>query len=296
MTLDGLHTRTELRPATDGRDSFVLGGEPAADEPAKRVFAHLDRLWAASGSRQARPACKVASTNSFPTAAGLASSASGFAALTVAGATSFGLPADQGSICALARMGSGSAPRSLWGGFVRIDKGELPDGSDFCARQVQAPSHWDLRMLVVHTATGPKRLSSTVAMERCRQTSPYYEAWVETADEDLDQAERALAKRDLPALGQVMEHSSFKMHAVMAAARPPIVYWNETTLAVYRSVWNARDSGLQAYVTSDAGPHVKVLCEADLAPEVTDLVCRIPGVKDVSEMAPGPDAFAEVLQ
>jgi len=295
MTLDGLCTRTEISEATGGRDSFLLNGEPAVGEPARRVSAHLDRLCAASGHHEARPPCSVESRNSFPTAAGLASSASGFAALTVAGATAFDLPADREGLCALARMGSGSAPRSLWGGFVRVDRGGLADGSDYVAYQVQPPSHWDLRMLVVRTAEGPKSLGSTAAMEQCRKTSPYYDAWVETSDEDLNEAERALAQRDLLGLGRVMEHSCFKMHAVMAAARPPILYWNETTIAAILEVWKARERGIAAYVTSDAGPHVKVLCEADLAPEVAELVRRIQGVEGVSEMAPGPDAFAEVL-
>jgi diphosphomevalonate decarboxylase len=295
MTLDGLRTDTDISQAKDGKDDFLLGDQRPEGEQAQRVFDHLDRLWDASAHHGARPPCHVQSTNSFPTAAGLASSASGFAALTLAGATAFDLATDPARLCALARMGSGSAPRSLWGGFVRLERGDQADGSDCMARQVQPPSHWDLRMIVVETASGPKALGSTNAMERCRETSPYYQTWVETSAADLEDAERALAQRDLPALGRVMEHSFLKMHAVMLAAQPPVLYWNETTIAVMHAVWDARNQGLQAYVTSDAGPHVKVLCAADLAPAVTETVQRIPGVKDVLEMAPGPDAFAEVL-
>ncbi|MBK9754442.1 MAG: diphosphomevalonate decarboxylase [Nannocystis sp.] len=291
LTLERLRSETTVRPGE--RDSFQLDGhsDPAA---AAKVARHLDRVWR-SANPGPRPPCAVDSTNHLPTAAGLASSASGFAALTLAAAAAFELDLDRGALSALARRGSGSAARSLWGGFVRLGRGERADGADCRARPLFPADHWDLRLLVVHTAKGPKPIGSTDGMQRSADTSPYYPAWVATSEADLERGERALADRDLAALGAVMEHSCFKMHACMLATVPPLIYWNGTTLAAIHEVWAARRAGLEAYVTSDAGPHVKVLCRPDLAAELAARLAAVPGVHAVDTLAPGPDARVELL-
>jgi diphosphomevalonate decarboxylase len=288
MTLDALRTETELVPAAV--DGFMLDGNPVAGDEARKVMRHLDRMWTAAGHASPRPAAHVRSWNHFPTAAGLASSASGFAALTMAAAGAFEADLSPAVLSALARQGSGSAARSIFGGFVRLDRGSAPDGSDCRARPLAGAEHWPLALLVVQTAAGRKPTGSTDGMERCRQTSPYYPAWVETSEADLDAAEAALGHRDLPALGRVVEHSCFKMHASMMATLPPLLYWNPTTVAVVQEVWRAREDGLPGYVTIDAGPHVKVLCEPATAPALRARLSTVPGVLGVLAAAPGPDA------
>ena len=291
LTLERLRSDTTVAPAE--RDSFTLDGhsDPAV---AAKVARHLDRVWRATHTAH-RPPCAVTSQNHLPTAAGLASSASGFAALTLAAAAAFELDLDRGQLSALARRGSGSAARSLWGGFVRLDRGERPDGADCRARPLFPADHWDLRLLIVHTAKGPKPIGSTDGMQRSADTSPYYPAWVATSEADLAAGERALAARDLEALGAAMEHSCFKMHACMLATVPPLIYWNGTTLAAIHEVWAARRAGLEGYVTSDAGPHVKVLCRPDVAAALATRLAAIPGVHAVDTLAPGPDAHVEPL-
>ena len=293
MTLDGLWTQTEVAPAT--QDRFELDGAVHADESARKVFAQLDRLWRAAGREGPRPSARVTSTNHLPTAAGLASSASGFAALTLAGMAAFEGPLEPATLSVLARQGSGSAARSLWGGFVRLDRGVRPDGADCVARPLLPADTWDLRLLVVQTTAGKKPIGSTAGMERSRQTSPYYDAWVDGSDADLDRAEAALRARDLTALGAVVEHSCFKMHACMIASAPSILYWNGTTVEVVRALWAARAEGLEGYATIDAGSHVKVLCEAATAPALARRLGELPGVLGVRTCAPGPDAHVEVL-
>lgn len=306
LTLERLRSDTTVRPAE--RDSFILDDAAGPDASAAvdastaidaaagtKVFRHLDRVWSAAHDGP-RPACAVVSRNHLPTAAGLASSASGFAALTLAAAAAFHLDlADRGALSALARRGSGSAARSLWGGFVRLDRGERPDGADCRAHQLFRPDHWDLRLLVVHTAKGKKPIGSTDGMQRSADTSPYYPAWVATSEADLAAGERALADRDLVALGAVMEHSCFKMHSCMLATVPPLMYWNGTTLAAIQEVWAARRQGLEGYVTSDAGPHVKVLCRPEVAGPLAARLAAVPGVHAVDTLAPGPDAAVELL-
>lgn len=300
MTLGELRSVTELRGATE--DSFMLDGQRVTGKPASKVFEQLDRVWRLGGRTGARPACAVVSVNHLPTAAGLASSASGFAALTVAAAGSFGIvdtldPPTRARLSGWARMGSGSAARSLWGGFVRLDAGSAPDGSDCVARPLFDPDHWDLQLLVVHTARGAKQVGSTGGMESSRLTSPYYPAWVATSTADLDAAERALAAREFEALGEVMEHSCFKMHACMFATRPPLLYWNGATLEVIRAVWQLRErGGPVGFVTSDAGPHVKILCRTQTAEALAARLREVAGVHEVQAVAPGPAASLELIE
>ncbi|MCA9690077.1 MAG: diphosphomevalonate decarboxylase [Myxococcales bacterium] len=293
MTLDRLRSETVVAPGE--RDSFALDGRARAGAEARKVYEHLDRVWRASGAASPRPGCRVESINHLPTAAGLASSASGFAALTLAAAAAFGLELDRPRLSGLARRGSGSAARSLWGGFVRLDRGARDDGEDCLARPLYPADHWALRLLVVHTARGPKPIGSTDGMTRCRETSPYFDAWVATSERDLDDAEAALAARDLAALGEVVERSMFKMHACMMATRPPILYWNGATLAVIHALTALREEGLSGFATSDAGPHVKVLCAAADSERLAARLADVAGVLEVEAVDPGPDASVEVL-
>jgi diphosphomevalonate decarboxylase len=293
MTLEALWTQTQIESSST--DRFELDGEELTDTQAgAKVFAHLDRLWRLAGRTSPRPACAVVSVNHLPTAAGLASSASGFAALTLAGAAALELPTERTRLSSWARMGSGSAARSIWGGFVRLDRGQASDGSDCVARPIVTADAWPLRLVVVQTTRGPKSIGSTAGMQRCRETSPYYRPWVETSEADLDAAQAALERRDMEALGTIVEHSALKMHACMMATRPPIVYWKPATLAVLAAVEAARGEGLPGYATMDAGPHVKVLCAAQHAEALADRFRAAEGVEQVTVSGVGPDAHVEV--
>jgi diphosphomevalonate decarboxylase len=296
MTLDELRSVTTIGPAAE--DGFTLDGSAQGPRTSmgSKVFAHLDRVWAARHEDAPRPPCQVVSVNHLPTAAGLASSASGFCALTVAANAALELALDPTEVSGLSRQGSGSAARSVWGGFVRLDAGERSDGTDCVARPLLDAEHWDLRLLIVHARRGPKAVGSTEGMERSRLTSPYYAPWVDSSSADLDGAQRALEERDLPALGRIMEHSCFKMHACMMASDPPLVYWRGTTLEIMHELWAARADGLEGYATSDAGPHVKVLCRAETAVALGQRLRAVAGVTDLQIVAPGPAASVELLE
>lgn len=291
MTLATLGTTTTVTfDPSLARDELVLDGRPAAEAARARVSRVLDLVREASGVPWR---ASVVSDNAFPTGSGLASSASGFAALALAATRAAGLKAGLPVLASLARRGSGSAPRSLLGGFVALPAGTAPDGSDCVPYQVAPPEHWDLRLVVVLTASGAKAVGSTEGMERTRRTSPYYGAWVEENARAMEAAIRAIVVRDLEALGRVVEASAFRMHAVAMAADPAIVYWNEATVGVIHRVRSLRESGLPCWLTMDAGPHVKVLCEAGDADEVARRLGTVPGVLGVVVERPGPGA--EVL-
>jgi diphosphomevalonate decarboxylase len=286
LTLAGLGSRTTVRFGGD-QDRVLLDGAPAPAPFAARVSAFLDLVRARAGLRL--PA-EVATRNSVPTAGGLASSASGFAALALAATRAAGLDLRPDELSALARRGSGSAARSIFGGFVEMAPGTRPDGADAHARPLVAPDAWDLRLVVAVTTRTAKAIGSTEAMERTAATSPYYPAWITATGADLVEARSALEARDLAALGPIAERSALRMHACALAADPPILYWNATTVAALRAVQALRAEGAAAYFTIDAGPHVKVLCPAGEAPAVAATLGAVAGVAETLVAAPGPGA------
>jgi len=287
LTLDRLGTRTTVAFDDGERDRFVLDGAPAGDAATTRVSTFLDRVRA---SAQIARRALVTSENSVPTAAGLASSASGFAALALAATRAAGLELPAPELSALARIGSGSAARSIFGGFVEMARGVRPDGSDAIARPMPEGDGWEVRLVVAITAAGPKAIGSTAAMTHTARTSPYYEAWVAGVPADLTAARAAIAARDLAALGVIAERSALRMHAAAMAADPAIIYWNAATVAAIAAVRALRAGGTPAFVTIDAGPHVKALCRAADADAVAAALRAVPGVSETLIAAPGPGA------
>lgn len=219
ITLGALWPRTRVAFDTSLRhDELRLNG---ADDPATlaRVSTCLDLLRRHAGTTTR---ARADSRNNFPTAAGLASSASGFAALIVAADAALGLALDRRTLSMLARQGSGSAARSLFGGFVSMSAGQREDGADAFAEPVLDAAAWPLEVAVAVTSHRRKSVRSGAGMESSRQTSPFYPTWVSTAATDLAAARDALQARDFAALADVSEHNCLKMHAVMQASRPPL--------------------------------------------------------------------------
>ncbi len=290
LTLDGLATRTEVTwDEKASRDRFFLGDVEQAGRPLARVQKFLD-LVRERGGRAGHAI--VRSSNNFPTAAGLASSASAFAALAVAATRSAGLELDPTSLSELARRGSGSAARSIFGGLVEMKRGERADGSDAVAAPL---GQWDLRLVVGITGEGAKATLSTEGMRHTAETSPYYPAWLEQHPADLDAARAAIERRDLAALGEVAERSCLRMHASALAARPGIIYWSGPTVDAFHMIRALRADGVGVWFTNDAGPHVKALCSPADAPRVERTLATVAGVVRTISCAPGaPASLIEV--
>jgi diphosphomevalonate decarboxylase len=276
ITLDALSTRTRVCfDSTLGSDSFILDGVGA---DARRITACLDLLREAA---RIDTRARVESSNDFPTAAGLASSASGFAALVVAAdaALGLGLPADMLSMHA--RLGSGSAARSIFGGFVEMARGSRQDGTDAVARPLLAADAWPLEVVIAITERDAKALASSAAMTATSESAPFYAAWVRSSRPDLHAARQAVLARDFDALADVSVHSCLKMHAVMMSARPPVMYWNAATLACVRCLTALREAGLPVFYTIDAGPQVKAICQPEARDAVEHALRSIPGVAEL---------------
>lgn len=251
ITLDTFTTTTTVTWGAEA-DRVVVNGAEQQGKAAGRVLRFLDLVDAD------RPPVAVVSDNNFPTAAGLASSASGFAALALAATKAAGQRPSLPELSVLARRGSGSACRSLWGGWVLWRRGERPDGTDSHGEPIAPRDHWDVCVVLALVSSAKKPIGSTEGMLQTKRISPLYPGWVTSADADIAQAREAIDQRDLAKLGEAMEHSTLKMHATMISAG--VRYWKPATVAVMECVEDLRRSGTAAYYTMDAGPNVKVLC------------------------------------
>jgi diphosphomevalonate decarboxylase len=285
LTLDQLVTETRVRfdPSLSS-DLVRLDGRRATVTESERVVAMLDRI-----RREARLRVKahVTSHNHFPTAAGLASSASGFAALAASASAAAGIRFNARRLSALARASSASAARSIYGGFVELPAGSRGD-ADLAARPIVAPGHWNLRLVVALTEPGKKKVGSSEGMERSRRTSPYYEAWLDQAPKWSRKIKRAIKERELDTLGAAMEQSTLAFHCCAITSDPAILYWAPATLAALATVRGLRERGVSAWATMDAGPHVKALCSLGDASRVRQALDRTEGVTRTWVAKPGP--------
>lgn len=272
MTLRDLFTemQIELDESLANDRLFVNGAEDQIMLP--RLSACIDRVVGGE-----RPRANIVSQCNFPIAAGLASSASAFAAATVAAAHAAGKPCRVETLANLAGQASGSAARSLYGGFVELRN----DDDSIAVATLRTADSWPLTVAVAITATGPKAIGSTEAMEISRKTSPFYSSWVTRQAEDLDTARDAILRRDFEQLAAIAEHNCLKMHSVMWASRPPTVYWNSATMRCLQAVRKLQRDGVGVFFTIDAGPQVKAVCMPQHAQTVQTALLATEGVVDV---------------
>ncbi len=268
VTLDDLWTRMSVRFLEQDADTLVINGETSS-RMLGRVSSCLDLVAGADRRRAA-----VVSESNFPIGAGLASSASAFAALVVAADKAAGGCRDVLSLARLAGESSGSAARSLYGGFVELTAGESRIG----LRQLADGTEWPLEVIVAVTEEGPKPLGSGDAMVRSAATSPFYQSWIERQGDDLSVAREAVSQLDFESLAAVSEHNCLKMHSVMWTSRPPVVYWNRATLACMEVVRSLQADRQAVFFTIDAGPQVKAVCLPESADIVEDALRQTPGV------------------
>jgi diphosphomevalonate decarboxylase len=283
MVLDCLQTRTTVDFRALREDDVIIDGVPASPAARVRVSEHLDRVRALAGSDLR---ARVRSESNFAAGAGLASSASAFAALTLAATAALGLDLSLAQLSALARLGSGSACRSIPGGFVEWTV--QPDLSS-TAHSIAPPEHWALCDCIALVSTDPKKVSSINGHEAA-PSSPLHLARVQDATLQVSACRRAIAQRNLAALGRIAERDAVMMHAVAMTSAPPIYYWTADTMRVVRAVVDWRAAGLPVYYTIDAGPNVHCLCEAPHRDEVQRRLASLPGVEQVLTACPGGGA------
>lgn len=263
LSLGTLGSRCRLSFAHTA-DEIILNGKPlAADTPFAQRASHYLNLFRKITGRYYR----IDTTNTIPTAAGFASSASGFAALVLALNQLHGWNLPQQKCSILARLGSGSACRSLWQGFVEWHAGHDPAGNDSIAEPLE--DAWpELRLGLLVVDAGRKPLSSRDAMQRTVETSSLYKAWPEKVATDIHLLKKAIAAHDFQLLGTVAESNALTMHATMIAANPPILYWQSDSIRTIHQVQQCRAEGIPVYITMDAGPNPKLLFQTQDIPRL----------------------------
>lgn len=282
MNLEGLfsHTTIGFDEQLPG-DELILDGQPVQGSALERVSRFLDLVRAMAGLEVY---ARVESENNFPAGAGIASSASAFAALSLAAVQAAGLDLDEQQLSQLARRGSGSACRSIPGGFVEWRAGQ--DDSSSYAVSIASPGHWALNDCIAVVSLEHKETSSRQG-HALAETSILQDTRVTDANRRLDICREAILERDFNAFAEIVELDSNLMHAVMMTSQPRLLYWQPATLSVMQAVIEMRSSGVPVCYTIDAGPNVHVLTTAEDVPKVISELAFIPGVEKVLSAAPG---------
>lgn len=290
MTLDKLYTTTTVE-FSEEYDNYqvIINKETVVGGEHHRVVNHLELL---KQQTNVSGFAKVESTSNFPKKAGLASSASGFAALTLAGSKALGLTLTSKDLSIMSRRGSGSASRSIFGGFVKWVKGSELDGSDSYAVSLVGIDYWpEISMIVTVVSSKEKKVSSRAGMKQTVKTSPLYKTWLDTIDEDLRIVEEAIREKDISKLGPTVEKNALKMHATMHTTSPPIIYWEAASLTLMKEVIALREEdSIECYFTMDAGPQVKILCLNKNIPLLQKRFSELKEVQDLYVCHPGEGA------
>ncbi len=283
LTLDAFYTETKVTFDENlSADILLLDGEEEGSNALKKAQVVLNLVREIAGISSF---ARIDSKNYVPTAAGLASSASGLAALAGAASLAAGLDLTKTELSRLARRGSGSASRSIYGGFAEWLQGTTDEDS------VAVPvddADWDIGMLFIIVDDNRKDVSSTEGMRRVVETSPYYEGWISSTEKDLADIKEAIANQDIVRTGEIAERSALKMHALNLSANPPFNYWSPDSIVAMRKVSELREMGYPVYLTMDAGPNVKLICKASQLEEIQNILLKEYRKEQLVLAKPGP--------
>lgn len=285
MNLDSLYTQTTVTWGTKA-DALTINGEKASSSALTRVSNHLEEIRQRFNLREK---ASVESVTNIPLGAGIASSAAAFAAMTVAATTAAGIHCDEATLSTLARLGSGSAARSIPSGFVSWQTGDTHETS--FAQSIASPQHWELTDVIAIVNAGEKAVSSHQG-HLASVTSPFQSARIKSAEERFYLCKQAILTRDFDALARVTEIDSNAMHAVMMTSMPPLMYWLPASLSVMHAVVTWRKRGIPVCYTLDAGPNVHCVCTKEYAPMIQQLLGDLSGVREIRISDVGKGAYS----
>lgn len=284
LTLNEFYTTTTVNFDNHlTSDLVAIDQHTLSKKEAQKVVHVLDIVRQLSGIKSF---ARVDSINHVPTAAGLASSASAFAALAGAASTAAGLNLSSRDLSRLARRGSGSATRSIYGGLVEWQKG-TDDDSSF-AQPVLENVDFPIEMLAVLVDTKKKKVSSRSGMQSSVETSPYYDAWRQVVANDMVAIKKAIKAKDIDQIGHIAEENALRMHALTFSADPGFTYFNGETLTIIKAVEDLRNQGVNCYYTMDAGPNVKVIYNQGNRSKIVEKLSNIVDSERLVVSQPGP--------
>lgn len=281
LTLDHFYSETEVIFDKSLKEDEIYFNNKKVED--KKIINFLNII---RNKSQKNYFCKVKTVNTVPTSAGLASSSSGFAALAAASSKAIGMNLSDIEISKLARKGSGSATRSIYGGLVEWIPGNNDDNS--YAKPLKYDKELKLNLITVILNRKEKKISSTYGMKTSVETSPYYDAWIKQANNDLKNMKIAIKNNDFTSLGKIAETNAMRMHSLTISSDPSFTYFNEDTLKTINIIKKFRSNGLECYFTIDAGPNVKILCQDKNVKQVFENLSKYFNSDDLVINHPGP--------
>ena len=280
LTLNEFYADTGVEFRDDlTADDIEIDGQPVTGHSAEKVKDFLDHIRQISGNHNY---AKVISTNHVPVSAGLASSASAFAALATAASKAAGLNLDRRSLSRLARRGSGSATRSIYGGLVEWHRG-TDDQSSF-AEPIMEKVDFGIEMIAILINTTKKKISSRQGMQSSVESSPYYPTWRKVVAHDME----AISNKDIDQIGHIAEENALRMHALTLSADPGYTYFNGDTIHAIQAINDLRSQGVSCYYTMDAGPNVKVIYDQKDRKKIVQYLGNLFGKERLIISQPGP--------
>ncbi len=285
MNLDSLKTSTTVQYDPDlNCDTLEINQQPQKGETLSRVQKFMQQVRERTNSNLY---AHISSESNFPLSAGLASSAAAFAALALAATSALGITLPESQLSALARLGSGSAARSIPGGFVEWHASNTHEGS--FAESIAGPDYWDLTDVIAIVQKEPKIITSANG-HTLAKTSPYQSFRVQNANSRLTTCRSAILDRDFTRLAEITELDSMMMHAVMMTSNPPLFYWEPATLQIIKAAQQWRRDGLQVCVTVDAGANTHLICAKGYANIIKEKLKEIQAVQSILVSSPGGPA------
>ncbi|GAK30385.1 diphosphomevalonate decarboxylase [Weissella oryzae SG25] len=287
LTLNEFYTDTTVEFLDNlAADEIYLDGAFLTQTSTKKVQHLLDLVRQMAGLTNS---ARVTSYNHVPTSAGLASSASAFAALAGAASKAAGLSLSPIELSRLARQGSGSASRSIYGGFAIWERG-YDDLSSY-ARSINEEVSWPIQLLTVIINDQPKKINSSNGMQNVVATDPFYQSWVAHANIQVNPMLEAIERHDLAAIGAIAEANALQMHAQNMMASPAFTYLTDESWQIISLVQNLRKEGLIAYVTMDAGPNVKIISKPSDTTIITEAIQASLPTATITAATPGPGLY-----
>ncbi len=281
MCLSNLLTTTTVEFQDDLKeDQVLLNGEVEAGEDS-RVIKHLDRIRKLAGiSTKA----KVVSNNNFPTGTGLSSSASGFAALSLAASKAAGLNLSEEELSILARQGSGSACRSIPSGFVEWLDGDTSETS--YATQIFPPDFWDIADVVAIVSSGKKDVPTNIGQQTATSSPFMPTRRTHMAEKNLT-VKKLIEAKDFTKFGQLVESEALELHAIMITQTPPLIYWQPNTILIMKLVQKWRSEGLEVYFTINTGQDVHTIVEQKNVENLKKKLEALEEVRNIIVNTPG---------
>lgn len=282
MTLSNLLTTTTVEFSPNyTKDEIIINGGGLEEGESTRVIKHLDRIRKLANIDLK---AKIVSNNNFPSGTGLSSSASGFAALTLAASQAAGLDLSEKELSILARQGSGSACRSIPGGFVEWLDGDTSETS--YAIQIFPPDYWVIADVVAVVSEGKKEVSTSVGMQSTH-SSPFMEIRRSRMKEKNEKVKKIIEEKNFSEFGELLEQEALELHTIMLTQTPPLIYWTPGTLRIMKLTSRWRKEGLPVYFTINTGQDIHLICEQKNIDQVKEKLSGIEEVKDIIVNTPG---------